>query len=107
MLKNKYNMKFDIIDYELYLIQLKNKIYKLLPLREENAEWQKYLNSLLEEVSGLNDILFNRVLLMTIMAKLEGLYKIEDFMLYRRIIFECLSLIDNWRAKGGAMDEEF
>lgn len=103
-MKNKYNMKFDIIDYELYLVQLKNKIYKLLPLREENAEWQKYLNGLLVELSGVNDIFFNRVLLITIMGKLEGLYKIEDFMLYRRIIFECLTLIDDWR-KGGALDE--
>ncbi|MCX8031768.1 MAG: hypothetical protein N3A59_09390, partial [Thermodesulfovibrionales bacterium] len=71
-MKNKYDMKFDIIDYELYLVQLKNKIYKLLPLREEQAEWQKYLNGLLVELSGVNNILMNRVLLITIMGKLEG-----------------------------------
>ena len=92
--ETKYGMQVDELDIELYLIGLKNKIYKLLPLREEELEWKKYLNTILVELSGFNDLFDNKVELLSVLSKLEGLYKLEDFMLYRRTIFECLNSIE-------------
>lgn len=96
-METKYGMKVDKIDMELFLISMKNKIYKLLPLREEDLEWNKYLNTVLIELSGFNDLFDNKVELISVLAKLESLYKLEDFMLYRRTIFECLNSIDDLR----------
>lgn len=96
-METKYGAIVEKVDFELYLISLKNKIYKLLPLREEGLEWQKYLNTILIEVSGLNELFDNKVGLIALLSKLEGLYKLEDFMLYRRTIFECLSNIEELR----------
>lgn len=93
----KYNQVVDEVDFELYLISLKNKIYKLLPLREEGLEWQKYLNTILIEISGLSELFLDAPKLITLLSKLEGLYKLEDFLLYRRTIFECLNLIQEMR----------
>lgn len=94
----KYGMEVDKVDFELYLIKLKNKVYKLLPLREEELEWEKYLNTILIEISGLNELfLDNQVNLISLLAKLEGLYKLEDFMVYRKTIFECLNIIEKMR----------
>lgn len=90
-------MEVDEVDVELFLINMKNKIYKLLPLREEKLEWTKYLNSILIEISGFNELFENQVGLLCVISKLEGLYKLEDFMLYRRTIFECLNSIDELR----------
>lgn len=95
----KYGMQVDEVDFALYLTGLKNKVYKLLPLREENLEWGKYLTTILIELSGLDTLLTHQVDLISLMSKLEGLYKLEDFMLYRSTIFECLNLIDNLRKK--------
>ncbi len=91
----KYGMSIDKKDFSSYLNNLKNKIYKLLPLREEDLEWSKHLNTVLIEVAGLNDILESKVNLIELSAKLESLYKLDDFMLYRKTIFECLNIVDN------------
>lgn len=96
-INNKYNLNIDNIDIELYLINLKNKIYKLLPLREEGKEWNKYLNTILIELSGFNELFLNKVELIALISKLEGLYKLEDFLLYRRTIFECLNIVEDLR----------
>lgn len=93
----KYGKNIDSIDLELYLISLKNKIYKLLPLREEELDWQKYLTSVLTEICGFYDLMENKVNVLSLISKLEGLYKLEDFMIYRRTIFECLNTIDELR----------
>ena len=96
-METKYGMKVDKVDFELYLITLKNKIYKLLPLKEEHLDWSKYLNTVIVEVSGLNELFNNQPQLISLLAKLEGLYKLEDFMLYRRTIFECLNIVEDLR----------
>lgn len=96
-MNTKYDMETSEVDIELFLISMKNKIYKLLPLREENLEWRKYLNTVLIELSGFNELFNNQVALLSILSRLEGLYKLEDFMLYRRTIFECLNSIDELR----------
>ena len=89
--------KYKFEDFELYLITLKNKIYKLLPLKEEHLDWSKYLNTVIVEVSGLNELFDNQPQLISLLAKLEGLYRLEDFMLYRRTIFECLNIVEDLR----------
>lgn len=93
-LETKYGFKVNKTDINGYLSIQKNKIYKLLPLREEGLEWDKFLSSILVELSGFNKLFDNKVALMATMAKLEGLYEIEDFMVYRKTIFECLNSID-------------
>lgn len=96
-METKYGMKVEEIDFELYLIGLKNKIYKLLPLKEEHLDWRKYLNTVIVEVSGLNELFKDKPQLISLLSKLEGLYKLEDFMLYRRTIFECLNIVEELR----------
>lgn len=96
-METKYGMRVEKVDFELYLITLKNKIYKLLPLKEERLDWSKYLNTVIVEVSGLNELFDNQPQLISLLAKLEGLYRLEDFMLYRRTIFECLNIVEDLR----------
>ncbi len=90
-------MKVEEVDFELYLIGLKNKVYKLLPLKEEDLDWRKYLNTVMIEISGLSELFGNKPQLISLLSKLEGLYKLEDFMLYRRTIFECLNMVEDLR----------
>lgn len=96
-METKYGMKIEEVDFELYLINLKNKVYKLLPLKEEHLDWRKYLNTVIVEVSGLSELFNDKPQLISLLSKLEGLYKLEDFMLYRRTIFECLNIVEDLR----------
>lgn len=92
--KDKYDYNFSnetIIDY---LTLMKNNIYKLLPLREENNEWKKYLETLIElELKGCK-ILFTNIKFVSLITKLCSLYD-KNFYLYRKGIFESLKIVDS------------
>jgi len=81
------------------LKKLINQIYKLLPNREENIDWQIPLNTIIEEISGMDKLLNNyHNTLFPLLCKLKGLYDLtteEDFFAYRRTIFECLNLLSS------------
>ena len=81
------------------LKKLINQTYKLLPNREENVDWQTPLNTIIEELSGMDKLLNNyHEILFPLLCKLEGLYTLteeKDFFLYRRTIFECLNLLSS------------
>ena len=95
-------LKYDIeIDNQTILANLKrltNLVYKLLPNREEHLDWEKPLETIIEELAGMSRLFVGQQeTYLTLIAKLEGLFtlnKEEDFLLFRRIIFECLSLLN-------------
>jgi hypothetical protein len=93
MIKTKYGKEFSQEDWSNYLKKIKNDVFKLLPLREEGLDWKKHLQTILIELSGLN-ILISQYKIISIMAKLEALYELEEFALYRKTIFEILSSLD-------------
>ena len=95
-------IKYDVeINNEVIIKELKkitNLIYKLLPSREENIDWEKPLETIIEELAGMNRLLIDQhEILFPLLSKLEGLFiltDIEDFRLIRRTIFECLSMMN-------------
>lgn len=93
----KYEIDIDKSVIIASLTKLLNQIYKLLPTREEGANWTKPLETILVELAGLSRLLFDQQpQLFALMCKLEGLFTLdqtEDFQLYRRSIFECLGLL--------------
>lgn len=90
--KTKYGM--EIADLTEYFNVLKNKVYKLLPLREEQLAWEKHLDTIMIEVTGLNELIGTQQSLISLLAKLEALRKLETFMAYRKTIFECLNILE-------------
>ena len=62
-------------------------------MREHEEDWQKQLNTVILEIAGLNEIFMSPQFLQ-LLSKLEGL-RVEDvnFELYRKTIFECISLV--------------
>ena len=93
----KYDFEINENAIQVNLTRLTNQIYKLLPLREEGGDWQKPLETIMEELSGINRLFLDQQpMLYKLISKLEGLYSLteaKNFMLYRSIIFECLGII--------------
>lgn len=100
----KYNIDIDINAIKVNLKRLTNQIYKLLPTWEEGLDWRKPLITIVEEFSGMHNLLTDHQnILFKLLCKLEGLYifsKDEDFFDFRRTIFECLGLVSDL---GGAI----
>ena len=102
--------------YLKYNIQIKNKIivnriqnlinqiYKLLPNREQGIDWEKPLETILEQLVGMYRLMNNEYseIFFPLLNKMEGLYSLtkeEDFLCYRRTIFECLGLMNELKEK--------
>ena len=89
-----------IVTLEEYKSKLIGKIYKLLPLREEKKDWQSYLDGLLIELIGANDLFADSYELGIVLANLNGLRITNTaFHLYRKIVLDSISIVK----KGGAV----
>lgn len=93
----KYNINFSNQAIEHNIKRIINQIYKLLPMREQKKDWKKPLQTIIEELVGLKRLLKGQEQsFLILLCKLEGMFILteeEDFSLYRRTIFECLSLL--------------
>lgn len=77
------------------LSRIGNQIYKALCLREEEKEWKKPIETLSIELLGMNKLFPDNNVLFSLVCKLQGITDdTVDFMMYRRTIFECCSLVN-------------
>ena len=96
----KYNVDIEEQTIHNRLQNLINQIYKLLPSREEGADCEKPLQTILEELAGMQRLMncgYSEIFF-PLLNKLEGLYSLvedDDFLCYRRTIFECLGLMND------------
>ena len=42
--------------FEKNIMRLTNQIWKLIPMKENNEDWEKQLNTVILEIAGLNEI---------------------------------------------------
>lgn len=77
------------------IIRLTNQLWKIIPMREQNEDWKKQLNTVIIEITGMNELLIYESEGFQLLSKLEGMLQIEDmsFDIYRKTVFECLNLL--------------
>ena len=98
MIITKYNIEFDDETVKKNLDRMTNQIFKLLPSREEGGDWQTPLQNLIWEIVGMKALLNDQIELFPLLCKLEALVSLtdeEDFFVFRKLIFECLSLLNS------------
>ena len=84
--------------------KLVNQVFKLLPLREEGANWEKPLESLIIEINGMNSLIIHedKTKIFSLVCKLEGLNLLQQddqFDLYRKTLFECINILNEVMSK--------
>ena len=89
----KYNFEIDQSVLDSSKKRLINQLWKLIPMREHEEDWQKQLDGVINEITGLNKIFSTELNFLTLLSKLEGLYEVKDFFTYRKIVFESISLL--------------
>lgn len=90
---DKYGIGFDKNDVIKNIRRLTNQLWKLIPMRENEEDWQKQLDTVILEFVGLNEIFIGPTFLQAL-SKLEALkIKEVDFDFYRKTVFECISII--------------
>ncbi len=90
----KYNFDFDSEVILKNVRRLTNQLWKLIPMREHEEDWEKQLDTVILEIAGLNEIFIAVPQFLLLLCKLEGLKITEtSFELYRKTVFESITLL--------------
>lgn len=93
MLCDKYEIEFSQETIQKAVRRLTNQLWKLIPMRENDEDWYKQLQTVTLEIAGLNELFISPTFLQ-LLSKLEGLQiKEVNFELYRKTIFECINIL--------------
>ena len=98
----KYDFDFPIEVVNKNILRLTNQVWKLIPMREKEEDWQRQLDTVLLEIVGLNEIFLQKTEYIQILSKMEGLKKEEDldFHFYRKTVFEIITLLTQCKING-------
>ena len=97
-MQTKYDIVFSKEVIEKNVRRLTNQMWKLIPMKEHGEDWEKQLDTVLIEIVGMSEIFYDRLKLLQLISKLNGLLVLEDipFNLYRKTVFESISLLQGW-----------
>lgn len=92
---NKYDSEITSQEaFEKNITRLTNQMWKLIPMKENDEDWEKQLNTVILEIAGLNKIFIENPQFLQLLSKLEGIKdKNPEFNLYRKTVFESIGLL--------------
>ncbi len=92
---NKYDLHFSKEEIKNEILRLTNQMWKLIPMWENNEDWNKQLETVIVDIAGKDEIFLHNSHFLQLLSKLEGL-RVEDieFNIFRKTIFECINLIN-------------
>ena len=95
IMTTKYNFEFSQEEVNKEIIRLTNQLWKLIPMRENNEDWDKQLETVIIDIAGKDEIFLHNSQFLQLLSKLEGL-RLQDieFSIYRKTVFECINLIN-------------
>ena len=90
----KYGFDMSIAHTAVDINRLTNQLWKLIPMRENEENWQNHLQTVIVELVGLNEIFNFDERFLILLSKLEGIRVGDiDFFIYRKTVFETISLL--------------
>ncbi len=97
-MSNKYDIDFSKEEIKNEILRLTNQLWKLIPMWENNEDWQKQLNTVIIDIAGKDEIFLHNSHFLQLLSKLEGLRVVEnDFNIYRKTIFEAINILQEVR----------
>ena len=70
MYSDKYEIEFTDEQIKSNVQRLTNQLWKLIPMREHNENWQKQLETVLIEIAGLNELFTSPIILQLLIETL-------------------------------------
>lgn len=97
MTKYGFSFSYDVI--ESTVRRLTNQLWKLIPMRENNEDWKRQLNTVIIEIAGLNEVFIQNSLFLQLLSKLEGLLIMDEieFSLYRKTVFDAINILQEFK----------
>ena len=96
-MQTKYTFEFKQEDIKKEIIRMTNQLWKLIPMYENNEDWDKQLETVIVDIAGKDEIFLHNSLFLQLLSKLEGLRVVDiDFAIYRKTVFECINLLNEF-----------
>ena len=94
-MNNKYDLQFSKEEIKNEILRLTNQLWKLIPMWENNEDWNKQLNTVIVDIAGKDEIFLHNSHFLQLLSKLEGI-RVEDveFSIFRKTVFECINIIN-------------
>ena len=91
----KYGFDISTSVLDQNVTRLVNQLWKIIPMRENDEDWARQLETVKIEIAGLNEIFVQDPRFLQLLSKLEGLQVEKDieFPVYRKTVFEAISLL--------------
>ena len=94
MIMTKYGFEIDSSVIDITITRLINQLWKLLPMKEQEEDWEKQLDIVILEIVGLHEIFSSNPTFLQLLTKLEGLKQTDiEFITYRKIVFDSINLL--------------
>ena len=93
---NKYNINFTQEEIQNEILRLTNQLWKLIPMWENNEDWNKQLETVIVDIAGKDEIFLHNSHFLQLLSKLEGIH-VEgniEFNIFRKTVFECINIIN-------------
>ena len=90
----KYGFEISAANIVADINRLTNQLWKLIPMRENDENWEGQLETVVIELTGLNEVFNTGEQYLILLSKLEGL-KVADinFNIYRKTVFDAINLL--------------
>ena len=92
---DKYNINFSKEEIKNEILRLTNQLWKLIPMWENNEDWNKQLETVIVDIAGKDEIFLHDSHFLQLLSKLEGI-RVEkvEFNIFRKTVFECINIIN-------------
>ena len=91
----KYGFEFSVEEIQKEIVRLTNQLWKLIPMRENNEDWDRQLETVIIDIAGKDEIFLHNSQFLQLLSKLEGLKLVDiDFSVYRKTVFDCINLLN-------------
>ena len=87
------NFYFSPAAWEYNKTRLTNQIFKLLPLYEDEGDWEKQQESIILELQGYNDMFEEVPKFMILVSKLYALSHADSQAAFRKLVFEAIAYL--------------
>lgn len=96
----KYGFEVEQSVIDTTISRLTNQLWKLIPMKEQEEDWEKQLDIVILEIVGLNEIFSSNPTFLQLLAKLEGLKNTQiEFSAYRKIVFDSINLLQGLKKR--------
>ena len=96
-MNTKYDFEISNESFNKNIIRLTNQIWKLIPMKENEEDWEKQLDTVTIEIAGMNELIISdeEPQFLQLLSKLDGIKVCQDisFEVYRKTVFEIISLL--------------